>query len=205
MPLYRESKDCRVSSAGIRVGRGRRWQAREAVARAEARLRHSGLVDTVAVGRAGLGSHTRPRFDRAQGREGRQLMQEGIRAEVEEKRHNREMLRPVRSLTPELWKSEPARLRFLIQAVYDVLPCQSNLHYWGLAETPACPLCQAVGTLGHILSCCPKALGDGRYTWRIDQVLRAVADHHLLRYPAEQAPALCEAQHPLHQGRRLGC
>lgn len=28
----------------------------------------------------------------------------------------------------------------------------------------------------HILSCCPKALGDGRYRWRHDQVLRALAD-----------------------------
>ena len=28
----------------------------------------------------------------------------------------------------------------------------------------------------HILSCCSKALGDGRYRWRHDQVLRAIAD-----------------------------
>ena len=28
----------------------------------------------------------------------------------------------------------------------------------------------------HIMSACPRALGDGRYRWRHDQVLRAVAD-----------------------------
>lgn len=28
----------------------------------------------------------------------------------------------------------------------------------------------------HLLSSCPKALGDGRYRWRHDQVLRAVAE-----------------------------
>ena len=28
----------------------------------------------------------------------------------------------------------------------------------------------------HILSCCPKALGDGRYRWRHDQVLKSLAD-----------------------------
>ena len=28
----------------------------------------------------------------------------------------------------------------------------------------------------HILSCCPKALGEGRYRWRHDQVLKALAD-----------------------------
>ncbi|KAI2654633.1 hypothetical protein H4Q32_011403 [Labeo rohita] len=34
----------------------------------------------------------------------------------------------------------------------------------------------ARGSLEHILSCCPKALGEGRYRWRHDQVLKAVAD-----------------------------
>lgn len=37
----------------------------------------------MAVGRTVLGSHTKPQFDRAQGRERRQLVQEEIRAEVE--------------------------------------------------------------------------------------------------------------------------
>ena len=32
------------------------------------------------------------------------------------------------------------------------------------------------GTLEHILSCCPKALGEGRYRWRHDQVLKSVAE-----------------------------
>ncbi|RXN21104.1 reverse transcriptase [Labeo rohita] len=37
-------------------------------------------------------------------------------------------------------------------------------------------MCPARGSLEHILSCCPKALGEGRYRWRHDQVLKAVAD-----------------------------
>ncbi|KAF0039215.1 hypothetical protein F2P81_007450 [Scophthalmus maximus] len=32
------------------------------------------------------------------------------------------------------------------------------------------------GTLEHIRSCCPKALGEGRFTWRHDQVLKAIAE-----------------------------
>ncbi|XDV13785.1 hypothetical protein PO909_002121 [Leuciscus waleckii] len=32
------------------------------------------------------------------------------------------------------------------------------------------------GSLEHLLSSCPKALGDGRYRWRHDQVLKAVAE-----------------------------
>ncbi|XDV14344.1 hypothetical protein PO909_014615 [Leuciscus waleckii] len=46
----------------------------------------------------------------------------------------------------------------------------------GLADTPLCPLCQRGGSLEHILSSCPKALGDGRYRWRHDQVLRVIAE-----------------------------
>ncbi|KAF7645521.1 hypothetical protein LDENG_00202680, partial [Lucifuga dentata] len=35
---------------------------------------------------------------------------------------------------------------------------------------------QWTSSLEHILSCCPKALGEGRYAWHHDQVLKAVAD-----------------------------
>ncbi|RXN22630.1 reverse transcriptase [Labeo rohita] len=47
---------------------------------------------------------------------------------------------------------------------------------WGLSDTAACQLCNKRGTLEHILSCCPKALSEGWYRWRHDQVLRALAD-----------------------------
>ena len=76
----------------------------------------------------------------------------------------------------DLWRAEPSRIKFLIRSVYDVLPSPSNLHLWNLSDTPACQLCKGVGTLEHILSSCPSALGDGRYRWRHDQVLRVVAD-----------------------------
>ncbi|XP_071400827.1 uncharacterized protein [Centroberyx affinis] len=76
----------------------------------------------------------------------------------------------------ELWKAEPHQIKFLIQAVYDVLPSPSNLHTWAKVETPACPLCCKHGTLEHILSCCTKALGEGRYQWRHDQVLKVIAE-----------------------------
>jgi len=76
-----------------------------------------------------------------------------------------------------LWRADPHRIKFLVQTVYDVLSSPSNLHCWGLAESPACPLCQKnKGTLEHILSCCPKALGEGRYRRRHDQVLKTIAE-----------------------------
>ena len=75
-----------------------------------------------------------------------------------------------------IWKADFHRIRFLVQAVYDVLPSPANLHVWGKTETPSCPRCSGQGSLEHLLSSCPKALGDGRYRWRHDQVLKAIAD-----------------------------
>lgn len=76
----------------------------------------------------------------------------------------------------EIWQAEPQRINFLIQVVYDVLPSPANLHLWGMGDSPACFLCPGKGSLEHILSSCPKALGEGRYRWRHDQVLKAVAE-----------------------------
>lgn len=49
--VYRDSK---VASAGIEVRMGRKWKGEEGIEMAECLLRHRALVDTVAVGRAGL-------------------------------------------------------------------------------------------------------------------------------------------------------
>lgn len=76
----------------------------------------------------------------------------------------------------DLCRAEPHCIKFLLQTVFDVLPSPSNLNCWRLAETPACPLCQGKGTLEHIMSCRSKALDEGRYQWRHDQVLKAVAE-----------------------------
>lgn len=123
------------------------------------------------------------------GKKGRHLVQEEVRVGLEEIRTSKAVGMKQqgawtrwenaveRKVTwAELWKAEPQRIKFLIQAVYDVLPSPSNLHTWGIAETPACPLCSKRGTLEHILSCCTKALGEGRYRWRHDQVLKTIAE-----------------------------
>lgn len=51
---YRDSADVKVAAAGILVRTRRKWQAQKAVDRSEARLRHSTVMGTVTVGRAGL-------------------------------------------------------------------------------------------------------------------------------------------------------
>ena len=187
--LYRDSTDNKVAAAGIEVRTGRKWRAQEAVDQAEARLRHSVLVGTVAVGRAGLGNKPRPLYNQVQGKERLQLVQDEDRSEAEEARTSQmvgmqqqgawmrwEQALDRKITWSELWKAQPHQIKFMVQSVYDVLPSPSNLFCWGLAETPACPLCQRRGSLEHILSCCPKALGEGRYHWRHDQVLRVIAD-----------------------------
>lgn len=63
--MYRDSADKKVATAGILVKTGRKWKAQEAVDRAEARLQHNILVGNTAVGRAGLGSFPKPRYDKA--------------------------------------------------------------------------------------------------------------------------------------------
>lgn len=187
--MYRESKDPKVSQAGIEVRTGRKWRAQEAVDQAVSRLRHKELVGAVVTGRSGLGSIPAIRYEKAKGKDRRYLVQKEVRAEVEEQRASVMVgLRQQGAWTRweeaierriswgELWRAEPQRVRFLIQSVYDTLPSPSNLFCWGKSETPACTLCQGRGTLEHILSSCPKALGDGRYRWRHDQVLKAVAE-----------------------------
>ena len=97
---------------------------------------------------------------KAQGKDRRSLVQQEVRASVEEERASRMVgMRQQGAWTrwehavdrrvswAELWKAEPDRIRFLIRAVYDVLQSPSNLFCWGLDEPPACNLCLKRGTL----------------------------------------------------------
>ena len=185
---YRDSSDPKVANAGIEVRTGRKWRAENAVQAAEERLRHKKVVGVVTRGRAGLGSFPIPQTNTTKGKEGRHLIQEEVRAEVEEERFCKSVTMKQqgawtrwenavqrRVTWTELWKAEPQRIKFLIQAVHDILPSPSNLQIWGIADTPSCPLCSKRGTLEHILSCCKTSLTEGRYRWRHDQVLKAIA------------------------------
>ena len=187
--LYWDSKDSKVASAGIVVRTGWKWKAQEGLEVAQSRLRHRALVGTVATGRAGLGAFPQPRYENAHGKDKRQLVLKEVRAGVEEERTSRmvgmqqqgawtrwEGALERKVSWPEIWRAEPQRIRFVVRAAYDVLPSPGNLHLWGLGDSPACALCSRKGSLEHILSSCSKVLGDGRYTWRHDQVLRTVAE-----------------------------
>ena len=66
------------------------------------------------------------------------------------------------------------RLKFIIKAVYDLLPTSANKNVWYVSEE-RCQLCGENGTLSHILSGCKVALSQGRYKWRQDKVLKDLA------------------------------
>ncbi len=118
-------------------------------------------------------SHHTPLIQKVQGKEQRQLVQSEVRAAVEERSSRAVGMRQQGAWTrweqavereimwTDLWRAKPHCIKFLVQAIYDLLPSPSNLHCWGLGESPSFPLCQRKGTLEQVLSCCPKALGEG--------------------------------------------
>ena len=76
-----------------------------------------------------------------------------------------------------LWKRimdglPSGQLSFMLRAGSDTLPTPMNLQRYKIQVSSHCKLCQRPqATTGHILSACPEALEQGRYTWRHDSVL----------------------------------
>ncbi|XP_058485986.1 uncharacterized protein LOC131459868 [Solea solea] len=114
---YRESSDHKVSQAGIEVQTGREWRA---VDMAQSWLQYRALLGAVTLGRTGLGSSMTPRYDKVKGKDRRALIQEEVRASVEEERSSRmvgmrqqgawmrwEQAVERKISWVELWKAEP--------------------------------------------------------------------------------------------------
>jgi len=65
------------------------------------------------------------------------------------------------------------QLSFLLWAEYDTFLTIMNLAWWKIIVSPAWPLCHSnQPTTNHILTGCPTALDQGRYTWCHDSVLQ---------------------------------
>ena len=181
----RDSKDAKVSEAGVQTRTARKWSARQAVQQAEDMLTIRDIIGNICVGRQGLESSKFRQWNSTRGKDKLDMVQEEVCRMEEELRKSRAgaawaLTRwnvPERKVTwRELWRMDPLRISFLLRSVYDVLPSPSNLLKRGLLETPDCQLCGARGTLAHILSGCKLALQQGRCRWRHDQVLRTLAD-----------------------------
>ena len=67
------------------------------------------------------------------------------------------------------------QLSFLLKAGSDTLPTALNLKRMRIQCDGSCKLCRNPRpTTAHILSGCPEALSQGRYTWRHDSVLKCI-------------------------------
>lgn len=74
-----------------------------------------------------------------------------------------------------LWS--PELLAFHVNSIHDTLPSPANLKLWGKTNLGICQLCNHQHcTLFHILNGCKYSLDNGRYNWRHDQTLRAIAE-----------------------------
>ncbi|KAK0139193.1 hypothetical protein N1851_024121 [Merluccius polli] len=81
-----------------------------------------------------------------------------------------------RALTwQDIWSMEGHRIKFLLCSVYDVLPTSSNLHTWGLAESPSCMRCGSQANLEHVLYLASVKSADGKFRWQHDQILTQLA------------------------------
>ena len=80
---YRDSRDLKVSGAGIEIRTGRKWSAARELKIAEERLQQKAMVGTVASRTRGLGYYPSPRRDNARGKERRALLQKEVREGIE--------------------------------------------------------------------------------------------------------------------------
>ena len=70
----------------------------------------------------------------------------------------------------------PGQLSFLLRAASDILPSAVNLQRWSIQCKAKCSLCDSkCPTTAHVLSNCPTALNQQKYTFRHNQVLSILA------------------------------
>lgn len=86
MVQYRDSSDPLTANAGIQATTGRKWRVEEAVQDAEVRLSHRRVVWVITWGETGLGSFPCPETQTISEEERRCLVQEEVKAVVEEAR-----------------------------------------------------------------------------------------------------------------------
>ena len=101
------------------------------------------------------------------------------------------------SWTKLIYGTSDGVLRFLLNSTTNTLPTPDNLRRWGVSRVePSCPLCHGACTLRHILTGCPVALRQGRYTWRHDSVLSAIRDAIMSSWSTQRVALLGAADLP---------
>ena len=184
---FQESQDKCIQNAGIVVDGGRKANTPAEVNEAKSRLRVHELVGVPNKGKEGLGMRKRQYYSTASKKTQRDMIVKTVREKEEESRivkmtnfpsqgANLRWTVPQRQIKHnDIIRASDDQLRFLVKSVYDILPTPANKNRWYKTEE-RCLLCGGEGTLTHILSGCKVALGQGRYKWRHDKVLKELAN-----------------------------
>ena len=78
---WREYRDPKVAAADSQTRSGRKWNVEEELQVVEERIKHKKILGTISTGRVGL-----HQISKAKGKEMRQIMQDEVRARIEETR-----------------------------------------------------------------------------------------------------------------------
>ena len=91
-----------------------------------------------------------------------------------------ELETPCRTWHRLLSSLHPGQLSFLLRAASDTLPTTMNLLRWNIQCSAKCTLCDSsCPTTAHVLSGCPAALSQDRYTYRHDLVLQSLVNYFI--------------------------
>ena len=187
--MMQDSMDVVISSARPEVVTGKKWQAEVAAEEARRTAEFSEVVGATQTDRSGIGyGKKRKWWSKADARERRELTVNEVRRTEERSRLTKAVQQPVQGawttwedvverklMWTDIWGMSESALKFLVGSTYDVLPTPVNLKRWGKVTSAGCPECSAAEcSLEHVLSACPAALRDGRYTWRHDRVLAII-------------------------------
>ena len=189
LTMLQDSKDEHVRSVEPTLKTGRKWKVAECVEAAKQSLQLKEVIGYTQTDRKGFGHGEEKLWSKAGPKQKRDMVIHEIRNEEEQKRFQKAVQQAQqgqwttwedalqRSLTwNDIWHMAPLRISFIIRAVYDQLPTNTNLVKWNKADDAKCSLCGQVQTLDHVLSSCNVALSQGRYTWRHNRVLRDLSD-----------------------------
>ena len=181
-----ESEDPCVRGAEVNIDGGRKANTPLSVKDAKSRLQMVEITGIPNKGKEGVGLNPRKYYSTSNRKQRRTMVVETVR-EAEEDRRKVKMTNLAKQGAQTRWEVPAKKLshreiinrsetsfKFLVKAVYDLLPTPANKNIWFGTEE-VCKLCGEIGTLTHILSGCKVALTQGRYKWRHDEVLREAA------------------------------
>ena len=190
---YNTSKDKLIQAVKPTVASGRKWKAAEAIESAERDLECEavrGMVQPYHRAGIGFGEWQKP-WDRMSEREKQGAVMERVKKTIGQETAVqlgslelqcrwatwRENVLAMDMSWHSLFTMGDSMVGFILSAVYGTLITPSLASKWNEDDDGMCRLCGiAPGTIRHILSGCSIALGQGRYTWRHNKVLRQIAD-----------------------------